>query len=139
MRNWLLISAGVLSVIAIVFFLLPVSVTAQCPNDIVDCNTCGLEACQAPEGDLTLGLVAELSYSSTGCSASSVESLKCGRSKKCADIPYPEGCPGYGVEPPPPPYDPWLCRWVTITVSGYNSCTNCWMSSYAYICCKLAT
>jgi hypothetical protein len=106
---------------------------STCTTTTVNCGDCGLTACQSPGADATSGThEIDLNTANLACNTNLSDQLKCGISKYCATIPIPQGCPN-------PPVDPWRCRWVTISISGYSSCTNCWRTDLVFPCCRLPT
>lgn len=119
-------------------FLEPSSYAQSCQTG-VSCGSCGLTACSIPGLDATSATLNMDSVTYLDCNTALIDELKCGKSDYCAQSPIPSGCPGHGEDPPPPPSDPWRCRWTTVTGSGYNSCTFCWLTDFKFICCELPT
>ncbi len=139
MTRRLLVAASTLVVAASCYFLFSYSAGAQsqCQTQW-NCSDCGFQACSAPDGAATQGSVGVNDSISYNCNHRFIDSLKCGRSKTCSQLPLAEVCPGHDADPPaPPPPDVWQCRWVTISVSGYNTCYGCWTSGLVFPCCDL--
>lgn len=137
MKHRFALGLGGLAVLAYAFvFFSSRPAKAQCAT-FVNCVTCGLSACDFPHQHPTSDSVQVDQFISYDCNTALTDALKCGRSDYCDNAPIPVGCPGHGEDPPPPPTDPWRCRWTTISASGFNSCFLCWMTEYAYVCCEL--
>jgi hypothetical protein len=105
---------------------------------LVNCGTCDQSACSAPLYDATSGThQIDVDTANIQCNTADLESLRCGKSKHCMQLPIPQGCPGHGAQPPVLPVDVWRCRFTTIAISGYSSCTNCWQTALVFPCCEL--